>query len=217
VKKPKPLPLTSPNWWSLDRTVQYVRAQVGSRDVADCGFLERVNQDLVHVKFEQIDRRTKPPTVAFGLLPPGKFYLEAHINNAWILRRRGDKRPVRSCALFFWEPSIKKFWPYREPAGNGREGENILRPSNPTTASLARDLKAPKKRGRRREHPWVKIRTETVRRIFNNGRPEWPKSENKLADEIGQWCLQQFKKEPANSELRAMIADVVERLRALLS
>jgi hypothetical protein len=104
-----------------------------------------------------------------------------------------------------------------EPAGNGRESKNILPAKDTTAAAPVQDLKAPKKRGRRRDHPWDKIRLETVRRVFNNGHPAWPESENKLAGDIEQWCLERFKKAPAISELRAMVADVVKGLRALLS
>jgi hypothetical protein len=123
-----------------------------------------------------------------------------------------------SGAVFYaWEPDLKKFFGDQEPAGNSQASKNILPANDTITAAPAQDLKMPTKRGRKREHAWDKIRTETMRRVFNNGRPEWPQSENKLAEKIEQWCLDRFKKAPAISELRAMVADVVERLRALIS
>jgi hypothetical protein len=130
---PTTLPLTSPNWWPLAKTVPYVRAQVGSRDVADYGFLLAVNQYRVRVKIEQLDRRSNPPTLTSTLLLPAygpgrnvealllgghRVQLEARFSNVWMLRQCGDGPYLISpYALFFWAPDAKKNWPSdAEPA-----------------------------------------------------------------------------------------------------
>jgi hypothetical protein len=64
----------------------YVRAQGGNHYIADYGFLLAVNQNRVRVKLEQLNLRSKPPTLKSFLLPPGEYELEAHINNTWMFR-----------------------------------------------------------------------------------------------------------------------------------
>ena len=96
-----------------------VRAQVGSRGIADPGFLLAVNQHRLPVKVEQLDRRANPPTLTASLLLSEENYLDAHINNVWILRRRSDRRPLAPpYALFFWGPKIKELWPSDADAVN---------------------------------------------------------------------------------------------------
>jgi hypothetical protein len=116
----KPLPLTSPNWWPLDRTLSYVYAQTGHSKIADFGFLQAVNRNRVRVKLEQLDLRTKPPTLKSFLLPPGKYELEAHINNTWMFRQRDDGRRYLQApyAMFLWAPDVKKIWPSDAPEGS---------------------------------------------------------------------------------------------------
>ena len=109
-----------PNWWTLGRAIAIVRAQVGSRGIADPGFLLAVNQHRLPVKVKQLDRRANPPTLTASLLLSEENYLDAHINNVWILRRRSDRRPLAPpYALFFWGPKrFKELWPSDADAVN---------------------------------------------------------------------------------------------------
>jgi hypothetical protein len=135
----------------------------------------------------------------------------------WVVCEVSTDAELRDFVFYVWEPDLKQIWPELGLVGNSWETKNNLPTNRTATATSAQVWEAPKKRGQRRIYPWDKIRLETVRRIFNNGRPEWPKSDSQLAGDIEQWCLEQFKKAPTNSELRKMVADVVQRLRALLS
>ena len=49
-------------------------------------FPPAVNRNRVRVKLDQLNLREKPPTLELSLLPPGKYELQAHINNTWMLR-----------------------------------------------------------------------------------------------------------------------------------
>ena len=117
----EPLPLTSPNWWPLTRTLSHVYVQAGHGKIADYGFLLAVNtRTRVRVKLDQLNLRNKPPTLKSLLLPPGKYELEAHIHNTWMLRQCDEgRRYLRApYAMFFWAPDVKKVWPSDTPEGS---------------------------------------------------------------------------------------------------
>jgi hypothetical protein len=138
----KSLPLTSANWWPLIRTLSHVYAQAGRGKIADYGFLLAVNQNRVRVKLDQLNLRIKPPTLKSFLLPSGKYQLQAHINNAWMLRQCDDGRRYLQppYALFFWAPDVKKVWPSDTPEGSPLDTSEVLEPPPATTTELAKPV-----------------------------------------------------------------------------
>jgi hypothetical protein len=116
VSRPEKLPLVSPNWWTLKRAVEHVRAQTGYRDIADWDFLTAVNEGRLWTKIEQRNWLKKPPLHKTCLLTPKlrqQHELTAHINNAWILmpRAAGIAPITPPYALFFWGPDLERIWP----------------------------------------------------------------------------------------------------------
>jgi hypothetical protein len=134
-----PLPLTSPNWWPLARTLSHVYAQTGHNKIADYSFLLAVNQNRVRVKLDQLNLREKPPTLVSSLLPPGKYELQTHINNTWMLRQYDEGRRYLQppYAMFFWAPDVKKVWPSDTPDGSLLDTSEVLEPPPATTTEPA--------------------------------------------------------------------------------
>jgi hypothetical protein len=227
----KPLPLTNPNWWPLAKTVPHIRAQVGSRDIADHGFLLAVNKYQVRVKVEQLDRRTNPPTLRSLLLLPAyrpgrnaqqaavevealllgghRVQLVAHFSNTWMLRQCGDGPYLEPpYALFFWAPDVKKCWPsHAEPAPEG------LLPTDTKSAPANR----PKKPRLKRPPTLARRRTETIldKLCPNNEVP--PEHAVATADIItaikGEWRVvpnPQHVRLPSDNTLRNVIKDCRE-------
>lgn len=137
----EPLPLTSPNWWPLTRTLSHVYVQAGHGKIADYGFLLAVNQNRVRVKLDQLNLRNKPPALESLLLPPGKYELEAHIHNTWMLRQCDEgRRYLRApYAMFFWAPDVKKVWPSDTPEGSLLDTPEVLKTSPATTTKAKPD------------------------------------------------------------------------------
>lgn len=155
-----------------------------------------------------------------------KAQIVPHDNKLW-LSALAFEWGRGALALAFWGPDIEEQWPDRtgaeaavaprldEAAGNDRKDKNIFG-ADVFTAALTRDLKLRKGRGRRRDHPWDKIRREIVYQILNNGSPKWPQNYSALAEDIAGRYPDRSGKGPDISDLRKMIAAIVKVLRALL-
>jgi len=71
--------------------------------------------------------------------------------------------------------------------------------------------------GRPPEHNWRTICGEIARHCHDpkTGRVRVPESERKLARDMLQWCLDEYNKEPADSEMRDAVSKVCAALRPL--
>jgi hypothetical protein len=107
--------------------------------------------------------------------------------------------PNRS-AFFVWKPDLAKVFPSGEPASNCQQ----LPINTPPGAQ--------EKRGRHKQFSWDKIKSEIIRQIAAN-LPTWPKSSEKIADDVRDWCKKNDLKPPANSTLREKVSEAIELLR----
>src|SRR5262249_41589020 len=68
-----------------------------------------------------------------------------------------------------------------------------------------------RKPGRKTKHDWpIEVATELIRIVHNEGVPE---SDHGLAGRLRQFCDDQFSSRPAPSEMRALIARLLRRVR----
>jgi hypothetical protein len=108
------LPLNSPNWWTYDKAVRYVRAQKGDKDIADVDLVTAIAKGDVPSKLEQVRMQYDPPARRSKLLTP-EFYQRDYkfIQHwgRWMLAPRTDQRLLGSWDIYLWGPKIEKIWP----------------------------------------------------------------------------------------------------------
>jgi hypothetical protein len=92
-------------------------------------------------------------------------------------------------------------------------------PSEPPSSEIDLILEDLPRRpvGRPRKHDWQAIHAEIARRCIDpkTGRVKVPKSDRKLARDMLNWCQDNNKKEPAESEMRDAVRAVCTALRPL--
>jgi hypothetical protein len=109
--KSRRLPLQDPRWWSFGEVMQHCREDPLFRQV---DLVAAVEQELVGIKVEYLDLRTKPAKRVSQLLTARFFEREAAFIQFWggfALRPRTAEWSNRRYSFFFWKPDIKKFWP----------------------------------------------------------------------------------------------------------
>ena len=117
------LPLVSPNWWTYDKTVRYVRAYWGDRVIADTRLVAAIEQGDVPSKLEQTQTQYDPPVHRSVLLEPDFYqrdYKWVPYFGQWILKPRTDQRLLGSWNVYFWGPEVERLWPVASaPAAGG--------------------------------------------------------------------------------------------------
>jgi hypothetical protein len=109
----------------------------------------------------------------------------------------------REFIVHVWGPDLEKIFPSGKPASQSQKISNL-----PTPAER-------KKRKRRKEHDWVAIRIEIMRRVVKT-LPEGPDNVAEVAREVRAWCVKKYSKQPAFSAMREEVGKIVAGLRALL-
>jgi hypothetical protein len=162
----KALPLTSPNWWPLDKTLQYIEDQLGHH-LARHDFLAAVNEGRLPTKVEQYGRVRK------SWLLTAKLRREQELIRAatyYFRPRRDDIQPIRGAyAMFFWVPALKQIWPELSSAR-----EETPPPSESESESESERLHLPSRKppGPPPENDWkVCVACEFGRRV-GAGEPE---------------------------------------------
>jgi hypothetical protein len=125
------------------------------------------------------------------------------------------------------QPELERPWP--TVSGSVNWSPQILAPATPPpepdptpeppSSEIDRILEDLPRRpvGRPRKHDWQAIHAEIARRCIDpkTGRVKVPKSDRKLARDMLNWCQDNNKKEPAESEMRDAVRAVCTALRPL--
>jgi hypothetical protein len=118
AQRRKKLPLNSPNWWTYDKTVRYVRARMGDKDIADSDLVAAIERGDVPSKLEQVRMEYDPPARRSKLLTPDFYqrdYKFVRFWDRWVLKPRTDQVLLGRWSVYFWGPKIERIWPTAAP------------------------------------------------------------------------------------------------------
>jgi len=183
------LPLDSPNWWTYDTTVRYVRARMGDKDIADSDLVAAIERGDVPSKLEQVQLQYDPPARRSILLTPDFYqrdYKFVRFWDRWVLKPRTDQVLLGRWSIYFWGPEIERIWPIEAPPSEQRADEG------------------PRRRpGRQPKHDWPKhIRREMIRRLrAGEGEPTAP--------EMLQWCEEKWGWQPDIRQMQRLLSDLL--------
>jgi len=186
------LPLNSPNWWTYDKAVRYVRARMGDKDIADSDLVAAIErggeQGGVHSKLEQVRMQYDPPARRSKLLTPDFYqrdYKFVRFWDRWVLKPRTDQVLLGRWDIYLWGPDIEKIWPPEAPPSEQRADEAPRRPP-----------------GRQPKHDWPKhIRREVIRRLRAGEREP-------TAPEMLLWCEDKWGWQPDIRQMQRLLSDL---------
>jgi hypothetical protein len=171
----KPPPLQSPNWWSWERAIPYVRKQLG-RDVGDFDLADAMNRRDVAIKIESIDRRADPPKRVSAVLGDEffrDFRVQPGLGGLLVVALAQNLRLPREHVLYAWGPHLLRLWPAAAGSGDGAAS---------TTASTSRSVLR-QSSGPKTARSWQDHVLRELYRAFYAQRPM------PAAPELAQSCL----------------------------
>jgi hypothetical protein len=202
-RRPRQLPLESPNWIVLVDGHRRRWEQVGDPELAA--------RDLTEIMAREVDgiRSMRRPKYRDKSEPDGELLSSSYwVEHEACWMRRESKEPIFAVCrrdrrhavgpdgflgpsfhyvYYCWKPDIEKIWPL----------------SAAMQLPLAKTPETPVKRGRPTEYDWPRIAAEIALRVC---RTMPTASDSKIVAAVAQWCEQEFGKEPATSELHKFVS-----------